>query len=137
MLDCRTSRHVMYGRLHGKTIILLPDNEMSMPRPPHLEMGVVVSFSEVFDRPATIEGAQEQPLIGRIRAKAKKTYITAGERIDLLLYYERQFPFAPAECLKEYEADIASALIPNGPFSLIWIFHIWTNEIIWKREAQL
>ena len=38
---------------------LLPDNEMSMPKPPQLEMGVVVSFSEIFNRPATIEGARE------------------------------------------------------------------------------
>jgi hypothetical protein len=56
--------------------------------------------------------SEQEPLIGRIGAKAKKTYITAGKPIDLLLYYERQFPFAPAEYLKKYEPDIASALVP-------------------------
>jgi hypothetical protein len=30
-----------------------------MAKPPHLEMGVVVSFSEIFNRPATLEGARE------------------------------------------------------------------------------
>src|SRR5579885_1257899 len=30
-----------------------------MAKPPHLEMGVVVSFSEIFNRPATLEGALE------------------------------------------------------------------------------
>jgi hypothetical protein len=39
--------------------LLLPDNEISMPEAPQLEMGVVVSFSEIFNRPATIEGAGE------------------------------------------------------------------------------
>lgn len=76
--------------------------------------------------------SEEVPLIERIRAKARKTYTTAGENIDLLLYYERQFPFAPADYLKKYEADIASAVVPNGPFSRIWIFDTWTNEIIWE-----
>ncbi len=30
-----------------------------MAEPPYLEMGVVVSFSEIFNRPATLEGARE------------------------------------------------------------------------------
>jgi len=30
-----------------------------MAKPPYLEMGVVVSFSEIFNRPATLEGARE------------------------------------------------------------------------------
>jgi hypothetical protein len=30
-----------------------------MPKPSYLEMGVVVSFSEIFNRPATLEGARE------------------------------------------------------------------------------
>jgi hypothetical protein len=38
--------------------MLLPDNEISMPKAPQLEMPVVVSFSEIFNRPATIEGAR-------------------------------------------------------------------------------
>jgi hypothetical protein len=79
--------------------------------------------------------SEEEPLIGRISAKASKTYSTSGERVDLLLYYERQFPFAPAEHLKKYEAEIASALLPKGPFSRIWIFEMWKNEIVWVREA--
>ena len=32
---------------------------MSMPKAPQLEMGVVVSFGEILNRPATIEGAEE------------------------------------------------------------------------------
>jgi hypothetical protein len=34
------------------------DNEWAMARPPSLEMGIVVSFSEIFSRPPTIEGAR-------------------------------------------------------------------------------
>jgi hypothetical protein len=79
--------------------------------------------------------SEEEPLIGRIRAKAKKTYSTNGGCIDLLLYYERQFPFAPTEYLKNYEAEIRAALLPQGPFSRIWIFDLWTDAIIWKRES--
>ena len=30
-----------------------------MAKPPYLEIGVVVSFSEIFNRPATLEGARE------------------------------------------------------------------------------
>jgi hypothetical protein len=32
---------------------------IAMAKPPYLEMGVVVSFSEIFNRPATLEGARE------------------------------------------------------------------------------
>jgi hypothetical protein len=37
-------------------IVLLPDNGLAMPKAPDLEGGVIVSFSEIFNRPATIEG---------------------------------------------------------------------------------
>jgi hypothetical protein len=68
-----------------------------------------------------------------IRKKTASTYKTDGAPLDLVLYYDKQFPIAPAEILKGCQADIEAALIPNGPFSRIWIYDSWGKSILWQK----
>jgi hypothetical protein len=77
--------------------------------------------------------SEQEPLFRIIRKKAASTYRTDGAPLDLVLHYDKQYPFAPADYLKGYEVDIAAAMIPNGPFSRIWIYDSWTKSILWKR----
>ncbi len=77
--------------------------------------------------------SEHDPLIRIIRKKAVSTYGTDGAPLDLVLHYEKQYPFAPAEYLERYEADIVAAMIPNGPFSRIWMYDSWTKSILWSR----
>ena len=78
--------------------------------------------------------SEEEPLVRMITKKAGSTYETSGVPLDLVLHYEKQYPFAPAEYLEQHEAAIAAAMRPNGPFSRIWIYDGWNNSIIWARR---
>jgi hypothetical protein len=51
----------------------------------------------------------------------------------LILHYDKQYPFEPVEQLRDHEADIGSALMPNGPFSKVWIYDGWNQKILWSR----
>jgi hypothetical protein len=77
--------------------------------------------------------SEPEPLARIIRRKASSTYRTDGVPLDLVLYYDKQYPFAPADYLKECEVDIAAAMVPAGPYSRIWIYASYTKAILWKR----
>ena len=77
--------------------------------------------------------SEEEPLVRMIVKKAGSTYQTAGVPVDLLLHYDKQYPFAPANYLELHEEEIASALVPNGPFSRIWIYDGWNKTVLWVR----
>jgi hypothetical protein len=120
----------------------LPDISCSIDAKPHLfELGEVTDedlAANVEKSPRTgaaKDGAfsEENPLVRMILKKARSTYSTKGVPLDLVLYYERQYPFAPTEYLDWREAEIASALSPTGPFSRIWIYDGWNNVILWNR----
>lgn len=74
------------------------------------------------------------PLVRILKKKTKKKYKTDGASVDLVLHYDTQYPFAPAEYLKNYESEIVQALVPQGPFSRIWIFDGWNDTILWDRK---
>ena len=77
---------------------------------------------------------EEKPLLRMVSKKAESTtYSTGGVPLDLVLHYDKQYPFDPAYYLERYEADIAAAMTPNGPFSRIWIYDSWTKSVLWKR----
>jgi hypothetical protein len=79
--------------------------------------------------------AEEDPLLRMIRKKARGTYQTGGVGVDLVLHYDKQCPFAPADCLAGHEADIAKALRPQGPFSRVWVYDGWDNKILWRSQV--
>ena len=76
---------------------------------------------------------EEKPLLRMVSKKAESTYSTGGVPLDLVLHYDKQYPFVPSDYLNRYEADIAAAMTPNGPFSRIWIYDSWTKSVLWKR----
>jgi hypothetical protein len=77
--------------------------------------------------------SEEEALIRMVLKKATSTYATGGVPLDLVLHYDKQYPFAPAESLQGYEAEIAMALAPTGPFSRMWIYDGWNKVILWRR----
>jgi hypothetical protein len=77
--------------------------------------------------------SEEGPLVRMILKKAQSTYQTGGVLLDLVLHYDRQYPFAPVEYLDRHEAEISTAMTPKGPFSRIWIYDSWEKRILWKR----
>lgn len=84
------------------------------------------------------EGAfytEADPLLRILLNKVAKKYETDGFDIDLVLYYERQFPINPEATLKANESVVVNALLPSGPFSRIWIYDSWKKSILWKRPA--
>jgi hypothetical protein len=79
--------------------------------------------------------SEEDPLVRMIMKKAGSTYRADGAPLDLVLYYDRQYPFAPVEYLDWHEAEIRTALLPRGPFSRIWIYDGWNKTVLWQRVA--
>jgi hypothetical protein len=77
--------------------------------------------------------SEEEPLIRMILKKAGSTYKTDGVPLNLVLHYDRQYPFGPAQYLDRHEGEIAIALVPSGPFSRIWIYDGWNKVILWSR----
>jgi len=77
---------------------------------------------------------EHDPLIRILRKKASSLYQTGRVPVELILHYDRQYPFMPVEQLQNHEADIVSALIPNGPFSKVWIYDGWNMKVLWSRS---
>jgi hypothetical protein len=77
--------------------------------------------------------SEEEPLVRMISKKSQSTYETLGTPVDLVLQYDKQYPFAPVEYLARHELEIEMALVPKGPFSRIWIYDGWNKTILWKR----
>ncbi len=73
----------------------------------------------------------EGPLVRIIRNKAGSSYQTNGAPVDLVLYYDEQYPFESADYLGKYGGEVAQALNP-GPFTRIWIYDTWTKTIVWQ-----
>lgn len=77
--------------------------------------------------------SEEAPLVRMILKKAQSTYETAGAPVDLVLHFDKQYPFAPVDHLSSHGAEIATAMVPKGPFSRIWIYNGWDRSIMWRR----
>jgi hypothetical protein len=80
--------------------------------------------------------SQDRPLVNLLKQKAKKNYENLGGRLELVLYYDKQYP-PPADGLKhstirEIELCVSSMLA--GPWSRIWIFDNWNEDIIASWE---
>jgi hypothetical protein len=75
---------------------------------------------------------EEGPLFRMLNKKATSSYTTDGVPVELILHYDKQFPFLPVERLTGSEAKIAAALLPNGPFAKIWIYDSWSNKVLWS-----
>lgn len=77
--------------------------------------------------------SEEDPLVRMILKKAQSTYETGGAAADLVLHFDKQYPFAPLEHLSLHEDEITAAMSPAGPFSRIWVYNGWDKTIMWRR----
>jgi hypothetical protein len=73
------------------------------------------------------------PLIEMIRKKTRRSYETDGAPVDLVLYYDKQYPHEQflAEYVSKYSGEI-KALISTVPFQRVWIFNHWNKKVLWR-----
>lgn len=67
-----------------------------------------------------------------IRQKQKKTYETGGAPVDLLLYFNKDFPMSISDVTSSEDAPTAVDLAAQdckqrGPFTRIWTYCSWTD----------
>jgi hypothetical protein len=77
--------------------------------------------------------SQRSPLERSMRTKAGKTYETNGTRLDLLAYYDKQYPAVSVEpdLIPETMAPIASEMVTSGAWSRVWVYDSWSRRILW------
>jgi hypothetical protein len=73
---------------------------------------------------------EHEPILRVLRKKATRQYQTDGVPLDLILYYDKQYPFMPTEYMKDYPGEIADVMRPSGPFSRIWIYNNCDEQVI-------
>ena len=77
------------------------------------------------------------PLIRMFQGKADSRYDTNGSRVDLVLYFYEQSPdWTPtSEYLNRRLLEI-DAMIHKSQFNVVWLFDMWSNSILWRRERR-
>jgi hypothetical protein len=82
--------------------------------------------------------SQRVPLERSIRLKAEKTYATNGSRLDLVAYYDKQFPAVSVEpdLIPRTFGPVAVEMIASGHWTRVWVYDRWSNAIVWAYPAE-
>jgi hypothetical protein len=66
--------------------------------------------------------------------KCKKSYSTKGLPVDLLLYYDKQYPLERATLELMQSAEV-SEFIAGSKYKRVWIYHDdWpSGRVLWRR----
>jgi hypothetical protein len=99
------------------------------------DAGLAMNYSHSLKTGEITGGAfsQEMPLIELIRKKTGRSYETNGTPVDLVLYYDKQYPHEQvlAEYISKYSSEI-EALISAVPFQRVWIFDHSNRKVLWR-----
>lgn len=86
--------------------------------------------------PAPGPFSQEEPFAYMLQEKTKKTYETGGVPVDLVLYFDKQYPMI--EGIREHVAKYATELgllVSSGPFERVWIYsHCDGGVVLWQSS---
>jgi hypothetical protein len=90
----------------------------------------------------TIKGgwfSQRVPLARSIQNKSAKTYQTNGSRLDLLAYYDKQFPAVSVEpdLIPQMMGDAAAEMVASGIWTQVWVFDDWSKSVLWTYPAKI
>ncbi len=82
--------------------------------------------------------SQRVPLERSIRSKAAKSYDTNGSRLDLLAYYDKQFPAVSVEpdLIPEAIGDVAGEMVASGVWTRVWVYDTWSKRVLWTYPAD-
>ena len=77
--------------------------------------------------------SQRVPLERSIRSKAAKSYETNGSRLDLLAYYDKQFPAISIEpdLIPQAIGQVAAEMVASGVWTRVWVYDTWSKKILW------
>lgn len=77
--------------------------------------------------------SQRVPLERSIKSKSTKTYATNGAPLDLLAYYDKQFPAIGVEpdLIPQAMGQTAADMIASGVWSHVWVYDRWKRRILW------
>jgi hypothetical protein len=81
--------------------------------------------------------SQREPLERSIRKKAGKAYQTKGSRLDLVAYYDKQFPAVSVEpdLIPQSFGPIAQEMVASGVWTRVWVYDRWSNKILWSHPG--
>ena len=88
----------------------------------------------------TINGgffSQRVPLIRSIESKSTKTYQTNGSRLDLVAYYDKQFPAVSVEpdLIPRLMGEVAPRMIASGVWTQVWFYDTWSKSVLWTHPT--
>jgi hypothetical protein len=77
----------------------------------------------------------EEPFLRMFRKKAKCSYKTGGAPVDLILYFDKQYPIVEgvSEHLTNHAREIRHLTV-SGPFARVWIYSTWDGVVLWKSS---
>ncbi len=98
------------------------------------DQSVAIGLAESIKTGEVTGGAfsQEEPLLYSVESKQKKTYQALGP-IELLAYYDKQYPWSYAD--PTFSPDVIGAaardMIDSGVWSRIWVYDTWKKKLLW------
>jgi hypothetical protein len=116
-------RFTVCGVEHWTELVEITDQDLARRQMTSLKTGIVAGgfFS------------QRTPLERSIRSKAAKTYMTNGSRLDLLAYYDKQYPAVSVEpdLIQQTMGKVAADMIASGVWSRVWVYDGWNRQVLW------
>jgi hypothetical protein len=81
--------------------------------------------------------SQRAPLERSILSKAAKSYNTNGSRLDLVAYYDKQFPAVSVEpdLIPQAIGHMATEMLASGVWTRIWVYDTWKKTVLWVCPA--
>ncbi|MGH9802430.1 MAG: hypothetical protein ACRD82_18855 [Blastocatellia bacterium] len=82
--------------------------------------------------------SQDGPLIRAFTNKSQQTYADLDGPLELLAYYDKQYPPPPKGIQKATLNQlywVAQEMVVFGPWSRLWIYDTWNKRIIWLAES--
>jgi hypothetical protein len=77
--------------------------------------------------------SQRVPLERSIQSKAAKSYETNGSRLDLLAYYDKQFPAVSVEpdLIPQAIGQVVATMVASGVWTRVWVYDTWKKRVLW------
>ncbi len=81
--------------------------------------------------------SQSVPIARSIQNKSTKGYETNGSRLDLVAYYDKQFPAVSVEpdLIPNLMGDLAAAMVASAVWTQVWVYDGWSKSILWTYPA--
>jgi histidyl-tRNA synthetase len=110
------------GKLHYFELVEITDEDVARK----------LSIALKTMRPTGGAFSQTRPLINAFEAKSAKPYSVGNAPLELLAYYDKQYP--PTDDLSIISKTVepmAARMVESGQWSRVWIYDRWNKTILW------